>query len=728
VSQGGTRYPSGMFRVIYPLSILALGCQPRPVSDPVPSQPVATGPDVLLITVDTLRADRVGCYGDGLAATPRIDALASEGALFREAIATAPLTLPSHASLLTGLYPAGHGLRDNGGFRLGAEVPTLAESLGRSGYRSAAFVSAYVLDAAWGLDRGFDRYHAPFHPQDVAEAHAFGELEIAGADTVNAALAWLREPGDAPSFAWVHLYEPHTPWDEHPGWEGDPYRGEVAFADKLVGRLIDAVSDDALVIVTSDHGESLWEHGEREHGLLVNRASTRVPLVIRPPGGLQGLDEPAGRPGSAAAVQRPAGVDEDLDLAPVPDAPRGARVVEQPVSGVDLAATIADYAGAETVGVGISLRPALEGRPLQRGPVYSETFFSRFHYGWSELALVQQDRTRLRIGPQAALIDLDQDPAELNPAPVEEHALLDAGLGWLGEVVPQPGPITADELERLAALGYVEPVSVGATPRAELADPRERMAVLGRLHALELEPDPAVATRGLQALVDEEPGLVDARMALALALAQAGRVREALEASLAILELQPRHTMALSNAAALCRQLGEHEQGVELARRMQAINPMDPRGFRLEVTFWVDAERPAEVVRAADAGLAVEPDDPQLHYLKGLALIFLDQHAPALEALEAADRAGSRAGDIQLYRGTALDRLGRVDEALEAFRAYTRTHPDDLRGVAAAAWMLYKADDCARAEPLLVNLVERGHRSDPRIKEAYLACVEQPGG
>jgi choline-sulfatase len=706
------------------IPLLALACQPRTVREPAPVEPVPAGPDVLLITIDTLRADRVGCYGDPLAATPRLDALASQGALFREAIAVAPLTLPSHASLLTGLYPAGHGLRDNGGFRLGAEVPTLAEAASRAGYRSAAFVSAYVLDAAWGLDRGFDRYRAPFHPQDVAEAHAFGELEVAGADTINAALAWLREGGDGPSFTWVHLYDPHTPWAEHPGWEGDPYRGEVAFADGLVGRLIDAMADDALVIVTSDHGESLWDQGEREHGLLVHRPATRVPLIIRPPGGIEGLEQPAPRPGAGGAGRRPDGIDEALDLTPVPDAPRAARVIDRPVSGVDLAATIADYAGLQPVGEGSSLRPAVEGRPFERGPVFSETFFPRFHYGWSELAVVQQDRTRLRIGPRAALIDLDEDPAELSLAPVDEHPLLREGLARLGEGLPEPGPLAADELERLAALGYVEPVAVGATPRAELADPRDRMAVLGRLHGLELEPDPAAAARGLQALVDEEPGLVDARMALALALAQAGRSAEALEATLGILELQPRHTMALSNAAALCRELGRGAQGVELARRLQAVNPQDPRGYRLEVTFHVDAERPEEVVRAADAGLAVEPDDPQLLYLKGLALIFLERHAEALVALEAAERAGSRAGDVQLYRGTALDRLGRVDQAFEAYRAYSRTHPDDLRGIAASAWMLYKADDCVRAEPLLVNLVERGHRSDPRIKEAWLACVE----
>ena len=678
---------------------------------------------MLLVTIDTLRADRVGSYGDSLASTPHLDALAAEGALFREAIATAPLTLPSHASLLTGLYPEGHGLRDNGGFRLGAQVPTLASKLSEQGYRTGAFVSAYVLDAAWGLDRGFERYHAPFHAQDVADAHAFGELEVAGADTVNAALAWLRVVDERPSFCWVHLYDPHTPWAEHPGWLGDPYRGEVAFADGLLGRLLGAVDADTLVVVTSDHGEGLWAHGEREHGLLVSRAATRVPLVIRPPGGLQGSQAPAVRPGSAAATLRPVGVDQQLDLSPVPDAPRAAVVVEAPVSGVDVPATIAAYAGLEPWGDGVSLRPAIEARAFERAPVYTETFFPRFHYGWSELAVVQQGRTRLRVGPGLSLIDLVADPAEVELVSVDDHPLLPLALGWLGAEVPAPGPIVASDAERLAALGYVEVVGSIAQPRGALDDPRAKVGVLARLHELEAIADPAGAILGLEALVQEEPELVDARMALALALASAGRIGAALDATMAILEHQPQHTMALSNAAALCRQLHRHEQGVALAQRLQAINPQDPRGYRLEVTFWVDAEQPAEVVRVAEAGLAIEPDDPQLLYLYGLALLFLDRYPPALEALAAAQDAGSRAGDIQLYMGTAHDRLGQVEPAFAAYTAYSRTHPDDLRAVAAAAWMLYQADDCGRAAPLLVNMVERGHRRDPRIREAYDVCV-----
>ena len=696
-------------------------CSPAPEA-PGPGE--VERPDVLLVTLDTLRADRVGAYGDPLAATPHLDDLAAHGALFREAITPAPLTLPAHASILTGTWPATHGLRDNGGFRLEEQVPTVAERLSAAGYRTGAFVSAYVLDAAWGLDRGFDTYRSPFNPQDVAAAGAFGELELPGADSVNAALAFLKAAGGKPTFAWVHLYDPHTPWAEHPGWVGDPYRGEVAFADGLVGRLLDAMDPEDLVIVVADHGEGLWDHGEREHGLLVHRATTRVPLILRPPGGIEGaLQVPGAQEGLGAATRRPEALDPDLDLTPVPDAPRAARVVEGPVSTVDLAATIADYLGIPPWGEGRSLRRAVDGLPLPPVPVYSETFFPRFHYGWSELLVVEDGRERLRVGPTLEVFDLAADPGEIHPRRVEEHRLLEAARGHGGEDLPQPGLLDAATQERLAALGYVPPVAATPGARATLPDPGDRTAVLAELQTIEAESDPVQAVAGLRALVAREPGLLEAHVSLAVALRAQGEVQAALDETLAVLEAQPTHTMALSNAGLLCRELHRTEQGVALARRMQTINPKDPRGYRLELVLWVDAERPAEVIRVAEAGLQATPNDPQILYLYGLALVFTGRDDEAVRALEGARQAGSRAGDIQLYLGMAHDHAGRIEPALSAYRAYSGAHPEDLRADAAAAWMLYQHQDCARAAPFLINLVKRGHGKDARIHEAYQACI-----
>ena len=361
------------------LVLLVLGCSSEPLLEELeaaapPVKARDTGPpDILLITIDTLRADRVGAYGDPEARTPVIDGLAAGGVLFREAHSVTPLTLPSHATLLTGQLPREHGLRDNAGFRLPDEVHTLAEAMRIQGYQTGAFVSAYVLDGAWGLDQGFQVYRDPFHPQDVSRLGAFGEVELPSAEVINAAVGWW-EAVQGPRFGWVHLYDPHTPWVEHAAWEGDPYRGEVHHADQALSRLISTVGPDTLIVLTSDHGESLWEHGEREHGVLLGRSVTRVPLIIRPPAPMSGTATVTAIPGQQPPVQRPEGVDTELNLGPVPDAPTASRVIETPVSGLDIAPTIADYAGARLESLGRSLRPAMEGETMQPVPIYSETF------------------------------------------------------------------------------------------------------------------------------------------------------------------------------------------------------------------------------------------------------------------------------------------------------------------------------------------------------------------
>lgn len=706
-----------MFLLALPVLLIACG-EPGPDAAAVP--PAPRRPDLVLVTVDTLRADRVGAYGDPLAATPTLDRVASEGVLFRDAVAAAPLTLPSHASLLTGLLPAHHGLRDNGGFRLADDVLTLAEALQAGGYRTGAFVSAFVLDRAWGLDQGFDVYRAAFHPADVSAAPTFAAVETPGADTVNAARAFLRDaPASQPTFCWVHLYDPHTPWAPHPGSTKDPYRGEVAFADTLVGRLLADVADDAVLVITGDHGEGLWDHGEREHGVLLHRATTRVPLLVRPGRRLQGVATPAVRPISPSAALRPEGMDLDLVLDPVPDAPRAARVVEVPVSGVDVAATLADYGGVSLPGDGVSLRVALEGRPFTRDPVFAETHYPRFHLGWSDLALLQDGSTRyLRVGAASPeRYDLAVDPAELDPRPDVPAGIAVRMEALAGPRPPTPGPLSADAEARLQALGYL----TSASTVEEGADPRARIGAVSRLHALEALP-PAEALPALRALVRQEPGLVDARMALVRALFETGDAAGALAETVRVLDQQPAHTQALSNAVMLHRTLGRPADAMQYALRMQAENPRDPRGYRWEIALWVDREAPDEVLRVSTASLAIDPEDPFVLYLQGLALFQKARYDEAIVALDAASRHGSRAGDIPLYLGACHERAGRPDEAMGWYQRYTQVRPEDLRGWARLGWLYYKKGDCAWAMRSLKNVTRRGVHADPEVQEALDAC------
>src|SRR5688500_17023042 len=244
--------------------------------------------DVILITLDTLRADRLGCYGRQGGTSPHLDALARRGVLFRRAYAHAPLTAPSHSPLLTGLLPSRHGVHDNGGYVLKDEFPTLAEQMVEAGYRTGAFVSAFVLDRRFGLARGFATYE-----DEVGGGPDQTLAEVKGEVTVGRALAWLRSPDPRPAFAWVHLYDPHHPYEPPEPFAGrfkdQPYDGEIAYADEQVGRLMQALATrgrPALVAVVGDHGESLGEHQELTHSYFIYGGTQRVPLILSLPGWL----------------------------------------------------------------------------------------------------------------------------------------------------------------------------------------------------------------------------------------------------------------------------------------------------------------------------------------------------------------------------------------------------------------------------------------------------------
>ena len=424
---------------------------------------------MLLVTVDTLRADAVGCYGAGDdARTPRMDRLAAEGIRFDQADASCPLTLPSHTTMLTGLSPAGHGFRDNDpphplpppehrSFR------TLAEDLSGAGYRTAAFVSASVLAARTGLDAGFALYDGP----EAAEAGSLKFAERRAAETVEAATAWLRA-GDDPFFLWVHIFDPHHPYEAPPAFArgGGPdspeaYADEVAYADRCVGMLLDAiedrgVADQTLVIVTSDHGEGLGEHEEATHGYLLYETTLRVPLILRWPGRVT--------PGTVAAV---------------------------PVALADIHPTALGAAGL----------PAPDGPPSLLAPdpdrvLVAETLYGWRHMGWAQLLAARSGSQKVIEGAGSERYDLTSDPREVAP--------LEAG---------RPGDPRSAFADELAAYAAVRPAFTSA-PGESLPVPesfpyaagvgRARLALLPPAVNLKLRPpSPSLASR-----IDEVAGRV----------------------------------------------------------------------------------------------------------------------------------------------------------------------------------------------------------------------------
>jgi len=469
--------------------------------------PDLRGANVLLVTIDTLRADRVGAYGSGAGLTPTLDALSARGIRFTHTWSHAPMTLPSHASILTGVLPTRHGVRNNGAFRLGATPATLAERLRAAGYRTGAFVGAFVLDARFGLNRGFDEYDDRY---DTPTSTSFHFVERPADRVLQAATAWITSPPSEdgrPWFAWVHLFDPHAPYHAPTAFTPDqtPYDAEVAWTDSALGSALDDLNargqlERTLVVVTADHGESLGDHGETTHGLFAYEATLRVPLILVAPG-----FEP--------------------------------RVVSTPTGHVDIAPTILDLVGVAppTPIDGRSRRAALLGASSATGPVYFEALDANLTRGWAPLTGLILGKWKYIDLPEPELYDLDADPSErANLVAREPHSVeeLQARLRSLSVATPTPAhTVDAATAARLQSLGYV----TGATkPRTTftVADDPKRLVALSERFNTALEDFNSgrtdVALQTLSQILTSRPDFLAARLSAATVLLGSGRGKEAI--------------------------------------------------------------------------------------------------------------------------------------------------------------------------------------------------------
>ena len=434
---------------------LSAACRQAPSSKP-PAR------NLVLITIDTLRADHVGAYGYSRAQTKVLDGLAANGALFERAYAAAPITLPSHATLLTGRYPPGHGARDNG-MRVSPSVPTLATLLHARGFKTAAFVAAFPLDHQFGLDRGFDVYgdRLPRGPD--------GRLanERPASSVIDEAIAWLRTATESrvPNpqsrfFLWVHLFEPHAPYGD-PSSPGaarpvlDRYDDEIGTADREIGRLIGALGPaigDTLVAVAGDHGEAFGEHDEYAHSIFVYDTTLRVPLVM-----------------SGPTVRR------------------GVRVTD-PVTLADVAPTVMHMLDATMQDVdGIDLTPALGGTAIPRREIYAESFAPLVEFGWAPLRAIRSGPWKFIDAPKPELFDIAQDAGEQHNVVASQPAVAQSLATRAGRYADAslPGAAAADPqaAERLRALGYSSgsPISNQQSAISNRPDPKDRRELAARI-------------------------------------------------------------------------------------------------------------------------------------------------------------------------------------------------------------------------------------------------------
>jgi arylsulfatase A-like enzyme/tetratricopeptide (TPR) repeat protein len=586
--------------------------------------------NLVLVTLDTVRADHLGAYGDSAAATPSLDRLAREGLRFDQVSSQVPLTLPSHATILSGLLPPHHGLRSNGIGTFPDGPQTLATVLQRAGYRTGAFVGAFVLDRRFGLGRGFEVYD-----DEILRDPAAGtvlEAERPGREVMDRALAWLGQPATGtarPFFLWIHLYDAHAPYVPPSPWRerhpGRPYDGEISAVDEQVGRLLQelqqrGLAERTVLAVAADHGEGLGDHGEQTHGLLLYEPTLRVPLLLRGPGL---------RPGT---------------------------VVKTPVSLVDLAPSLAGL-------LGHPLPPpaggALDGRDLSAAlrngdepapaDLYAETRYPAT-FGWSPLASLRRRDLKYIAAPRPELYDLDQDPGEArNLTDRPETKGFAARLAEIeaGAVeAPRSAP-DAETRARLASLGYAAGGGPPPPPRRDFSsapDPRRVVDLFQRFEQAhnqlkDGEVEPALAT--LETLVAEDP----------------------------------RNPVFRGELARAFRDRGETGRAVPLFRQAADDAPADPEAWYNLAAALQAAGQPAESRKALERALHLDPARPEAHNTLALALLAEEKPDEALRELQTAVALDARDATALNNLGNVLRGLGRLDEAADCYRRSVAAAP-----------------------------------------------------
>jgi arylsulfatase A-like enzyme/tetratricopeptide (TPR) repeat protein len=641
-------------------------------------------PPVVLISIDTLRSDHLPAYGYRGVRTPAIDAFAREAIVFEHAYSHTPLTLPSHATILTGLLPAGTGVRDNAGFRLDPNRATLAEVLKRNGYATGAAVSAYVLRAETGINRGFDFF------DDRIVQHAdqsLGGIQRNGVETANAAGEWLGTHAAQPFFLLLHLYEPHAPYDAPEPYRSQfqPYDAEIASADAIVGRFLDTLKarglyDQALIVLLSDHGEGLGDHGEDEHGIFLYRESIQVPLLVK-----------------------------------LPHSARASRV-SGTVGLRDLMPAILDE-------LQIALPPGLESRPIFREvtprPVYSETFYPRLHFGWSDLHSLTDGAKHFIQAPRPELYDLASDPGEtknLIESDRRTYAAMKQAIAPMIVPAAAPTAIAPEEAAKLAALGYIGS-GAPAAQSSSLPDPKDERQTFRDLRAAFAQfraGHDAEALAAFRKILRDHPGMTDVWDVTAKTYWRMGRRDEAIAAAKEGLKTNPQSSVLATAVAEFALSAGRLD---EAWRHAELVLPRDaPRAH--EILARVAMARGDLALAEQHARLATAGVD-RAAALVTLARV-LKQAGRDAEALAEADEAarivatGNKPpfAGLAFLRGDLLARLGRDQEAEAAFRQEIALAPADARAYQSLIVLLVSAGRGNDATRLVFQLIDRAPTAD----------------
>ena len=620
-------------------------------------------PNVILITIDTVRADHVGCYGATGIQTPTLDALARDGIVFERAISQVPLTWPSHAAILTGTYPFQNGVQDFTGQPLDPKFRTVTEAFKRSGYATGAVVSAFVLDRGWGLARGFDFYDDAFSAETFQQKD-IGLVDRRAGESVTHTLDWLKKTPRRPFFLWLHLYDPHSPYDPpepyRTQYRSHPYDGEIAYADHELGRLMSWLKrsqlyDRSLIVLLSDHGESLGDHAEKEHGFFVYNATVHIPLIVKPPAG-SGF-----RPGR----------------------------VRRPVESIDVAPTLLQSAGIKDVIEKQFQSPGLLASATENDQVaYSETFYPFSSFGWSPLHALESSRYHYIDAPIPELYDLISDPEEKNNVASQQTATVAVLKDKLqarlrnnpfkadGDKTSQLSPDAAEKLRALGYVAYRSPVSPEALA-AGLPDPKDKLWEFNSI----LEAADAFQAQNFQAGQDllEKVRQKDPRMyVVPFMLGEAEARRENWVAAAAelkkCLELNPNFDQAMTGLARALYHQGDAAGAKSWVEKALKYNPQNYRAW-YEMGIIQSKMDKVAAASAYEKALSIQPNFALGQ--RGLGMLqFQQQNYPdAAKHLARSVDLGLTDAKLFNFLGISYSRTNRQQKAIESYRKALQLDP-----------------------------------------------------
>jgi arylsulfatase A-like enzyme/predicted Zn-dependent protease len=653
--------------------------------------------NVILITLDTTRADHLSCYGADHAQTPNLDALAAAGTIFDRCISQVPLTLPSHTTILSGTYPAFHQVRDNGGFVVPEGLELLSETLQQRGFATSAFISAYVLHRKWGLNRGWDYYGDSFRFSKLKTVSLSNIQKLAG-DVLPEAEAWLEKNGKKRFFSWIHLYDPHSPYTPPEPYaslyRSDPYQGEVAYMDAELGKFFSFLKarglwDNTLIVAAGDHGEMLGEHGEDAHGLFIYEAAVHVPLIVRSPWRLP------------------------------------ARRVATTVELVDIVPTILEALGiapGKTQQGRSLLQMAFGDRSEGGGQALCETWYPRLHYGWSELTAIYKDGYKFIEAPQEELYDLanngaaEDDNLWLKKSVIgnkmkKSLQAFQARIGRGSLSAATQAALSSEDRQKLAALGYLSTV-VDTAGKTGLTDPKTKIQVYNDITRVrEMEEDGRIgqAIVLMNEILARDPGIVDGRSLLGNLYYKEKRFPEALAAYRQVIRQKTNDNFAmvdLVNTLMAMKQLDQAEKEINAFR---ALFPKDATFLRLLGQVAEQRQRPDEALSWFKKALILDPKYAEVYVKMGEIYSQRRDLANAEKCLARAQeinpdlskvafiraQVADASGDLELARKSYLreleinennvsaafnlaqvcKKLGRTDEALRFFRMTTEIDP-----------------------------------------------------